>query len=150
MADLAEAIEQQVAGWEAEHVTVAVRRGDGEALVVGPVDHVYALASVTKLFTAVAALVAVEEGAIGLDTPAGPEGSTVEHLLAHASGLTFDGDTTLARPGTRRIYSNTGFEVLADTVARASEIGFTTYATEAVLEPLGLAGTEPAGSPAAG
>jgi len=150
MADLAEAIEQQISGWAAEHVTVAVRRGDDEPLVVGPPDHVYALASVTKLFTAMAALVAVEEGAVALDTPAGPEGSTVEHLLAHASGLTFDGDTTLAHPGTRRIYSNTGFEVLADTVARASEIDFTTYATEAVLQPLDLAGTEPAGSPAAG
>src|SRR5688500_9491257 len=120
MADLAEAVEQQVAGWGADHVTVAVRRGDDEPLVVGDAAHVYELASVTKLFTATATLVAVEEGALALSDPAGPEGSTVEHLLAHASGLNFDDDTVLARPGTRRIYSNTGFEVLAAEVARVT------------------------------
>ena len=37
-----------------------------------------------------AALVAVEEEAVTLDQPAGPEGSTVRHLLAHASGLAYD------------------------------------------------------------
>ncbi len=150
MADLAQAIEEQIAGWGADHVTVAVRRGDGEPLVVGEADRVYPLASVTKLFTAVAALVAVEEGALALTDPAGPEGSTVEHLLAHASGLNFDSDAVLARPGTRRIYSNTGYEALADTVARATEIDFDTYAREAVVDPLALASTEITGSPAAG
>jgi CubicO group peptidase (beta-lactamase class C family) len=35
-------------------------------------------------------------------------------------------------------------------VAGAAGIDFTTYATEAVLEPLGLRATEPVGSPAAG
>ena len=71
------------------------------------------LASVTKLATAVAVLVAAEEGIVDLDEPAGPPGSTVRHLLAHASGLPLDGDVPVARPGTKRIYSNTGFEVLA-------------------------------------
>src|SRR5215207_1931773 len=47
-------------------------------------------ASVTKLATAVAVLVAAEEGVVDLDEPAGPPGSTVRHLLAHASGLAFD------------------------------------------------------------
>ena len=41
----------------------------------------------TKPATALAALVAVEEGTVALDEPAGPPGSTVRHLLAHASGL---------------------------------------------------------------
>jgi CubicO group peptidase (beta-lactamase class C family) len=150
MADLAEAIEQQVAGWTADHVTVAVRRGDGDPLVVGEPDRVYELASVTKLFTALATLVAVEEGALALTDPAGPEGSTVEHLLAHASGLDFDTERVLARPGARRIYSNTGFEALGRAVAEAAGIGFTTYATEAVVEPLGLGGTRPGGSPGRG
>jgi CubicO group peptidase (beta-lactamase class C family) len=150
MADLAEAIEQEVSTWGAEHVTVAVRRGDGAALVVGDPGRAYALASVTKLFTAVASLVAVEEGALALTDPAGPEGSTVEHLLAHASGLNFDSPGVLARPGTRRIYSNTGFEALGAAVAAATEIGFPTYATEAVIEPLALTDTQPDGSPAHG
>jgi CubicO group peptidase (beta-lactamase class C family) len=150
MPDLAEAIEHQVAGWGAAHVTVAVRRGDDPPLVVGEPDRVYALASVTKLFAAVAALVAVEEGAVALTDPAGPEGSTVEHLLAHASGLGFDTTTPLAKPGRRRIYSNTGFEALGAAVEAATEIEFSTYATEAVVEPLALDGTRAGGSPAHG
>ena len=47
---------------------------------------------------------------------AGPLGATVRHLLAHASGLAMDSDLALAKPGTRRMYSNYGFTVLADTL----------------------------------
>lgn len=150
MTDLQAAIADARAGWGADHATVAVRRGDDDPLVVGDPDHVFALASVTKLFTAVTALVAVEEGALSLDQPAGPPDATVEHLLAHTSGLGFDGSEPLSQPGRRRIYSNAGFEVLADTVAEATGIDFATYATEAVLEPLALTATVVAGSPAAG
>ena len=56
-------------------------------------------ASVTKLATAVAMLVAAEEGIVDLDEPAGPPGSTFRHLLAHASGLPFDHGAPIARPG---------------------------------------------------
>lgn len=66
-------------------------------------------ASVTKVLTAVAALQAVEVGAVGLDEPAGPGGSTLAHLLGHASGLSFDTDRTLAAPGLRLVYSNRGY-----------------------------------------
>jgi CubicO group peptidase (beta-lactamase class C family) len=69
---------------------------------------------VTKLVSALAALVAVEQGAVELDEPAGPPGSTVRHLLAHASGLAPDENSVIAPPGRRRIYSNSGFEALAD------------------------------------
>lgn len=149
MTDLGAAIADAVAAWGADHVTVAVQQGDGDPLVVGGQDHVYALASVTKLFTAVTTLVAVEEGALTLEQPAGPPGATVEHLLAHTSGLGFDGTEPLGRPGRRRIYSNAGYEALADAVAEAAGIDFATYATEAVLEPLGLTATVITGSPAA-
>ena len=44
--------------------------------------------------------------------PSGPPASTVRHLLAHASGWAFDGEATLAAPGSRRIYSNTGYDRL--------------------------------------
>ena len=53
----------------------------------GDTGRVFALASVTKPLVARAVQVAVEEGVVELDTPAGPPGSTVRHLLAHASGL---------------------------------------------------------------
>ena len=50
-------------------------------------------------------------------------------------------DKRLARPGTRRMYSNYGFTVLAETVQRESGIEFTRYLTEAVFEPLGMTTT---------
>ena len=53
----------------------------------------------TKLLVAMAVLVAVEEGTISLDEPAGPPGSTVRHLLAHASGLGPDSLVPVAGPG---------------------------------------------------
>lgn len=113
-------------------------------------------ASVTKICTALAVLVAVEEEAVSLDEPAGPPGSTVRHLLAHASGLAFDGDHVLAPPGRRRIYSNAGFQVLGRLVAERAGMAFSTYLAEAVLLPLGMAGARLGshgnreGSPAAG
>ena len=75
------------------------------------IDRPFAWASVTKVLTALAVWVAVEEGTAAWDEPAGPPGATVGHLLAHASGLAPDRDAVLAAPGTRRIYSNRGFEV---------------------------------------
>ena len=82
--------------------------------------HRFALASVTKPLVARAVQVAVEEGVVELDTAAGPPGSTVRHLLAHASG-SVDALRASAwrRPGTRRMYSNYGFAVLAETVQQA-------------------------------
>ena len=68
-----------------------------------------------------AVLVAVEEETLGLDDPAGPEGSTVAHLLAHASGLGLDG-ARIAQAGAKRIYSNAGFEVLGELLAERSKM----------------------------
>jgi CubicO group peptidase (beta-lactamase class C family) len=98
---------------------------------------------VSKLATAIATLVAVEEGLLSLDDPAGPPGSTARHLLAHASGLPFVGSEPVARPGARRIYSNSGFELLAARVADAAEMPFAEYFEAVWGFPL-------AGSPASG
>jgi CubicO group peptidase (beta-lactamase class C family) len=114
----------------------------------GPLDEALPLASVTKLLTAVGVLVAVEEETVGLDDPAGPEGSTVAHLLAHASGLGLDG-ARISPPARRRIYSNAGFEVLGEVVTAKAGIPFETYVTEAVLQPLGMSRTR-MGNPAWG
>ena len=101
----------------------------------------------TKLVTALAALVAAEEGVIDLDEPAGPPGSTVRHLLAHASGLPFEAGAPAGRVGQRRIYSNVGFETLADHIAERAEMPFAEYLAAGVLTPLGL-GAELRGSAA--
>jgi CubicO group peptidase (beta-lactamase class C family) len=129
-----------------------VRRDGTVAGTYGPIGRRFPLASVTKPLTAYAALVAYEEGVYDLDDPAGPEGSTVRHLLAHASGLAFDEHRVMAGPESRRIYSNAGFEVLADHLTKTAGISFRDYLREAVLEPLGMSATdlEPGGSPAAG
>ena len=137
-----------VAGWPVETAAVGVTSPTETMASTGPLDKALPLASVTKLLTAMAVLVAVEEETLSLDDPVGPEGSTVAHLLAHASGLGFDGGR-LAKPGRHRIYSNTGFGLLGDLLAAASGIPFETYTTEAVLEPLGMAATR-MGHPAYG
>jgi CubicO group peptidase (beta-lactamase class C family) len=94
-----------------------------------------------------AALVALEEGVVELDDPAGPPGSTVRHLFAHASGLPLNDGPPVASPGRRRIYSNSGFEALAAHVEQAAGMPFADYLRAAVGEPLDLVATMP-GSPA--
>ena len=119
---------RQVDGWPCANVAVGLAYPDGAVEATrGDAKRQFAWASVTKLATAVAVLVAAEEGIVALDDPAGPPGSTVRHLLAHASGLPFEGDEPISSPGARRIYSNTGFEVLAGFVERAAEMTFADY-----------------------
>src|SRR5664279_1552528 len=110
------------------------------ATTVGPTDRPFPWASVTKTATALAVLVAVEEGTLGLDSPAGPPGSTVRHLLAHASGLGPEPGPPVEPPGTRRIYTNAGYEVLGRLMERESGMAFPAYLTAGVLEPLGMDG----------
>jgi CubicO group peptidase (beta-lactamase class C family) len=142
---------RHIDGWPVDNAAAAVLGPEGELGSRGDRNCVLRLASVTKLMTALACLVAAEEGVIDLDEPAGPPDSTIRHLLAHASGLPFEGDgSPLARPGTRRIYSNVGFEALADAVAERAEMPFLDYLRAAVFEPLGMAHSELRGSPAAG
>ncbi len=111
--------------------------------------RVVPLASLSKAVTALAVLVAAEEGVVDLDEPAGPAGSTVRHLLAHASGLPFEGKVPIAEPGRRRIYSNDGFRLLGEHLARQAEMPFAEYVRAAVCEPLGI-GLDPEGDPGSG
>jgi CubicO group peptidase (beta-lactamase class C family) len=137
--------------WPVPNAAAAVVGSAGVLATHGDTQRPFALASVTKPLVARAAQVAIEEGAVELDTAAGPPGSTVRHLLAHASGLAMLDGQILARPGTRRIYSNYGFAVLADALQEASGIEFRRYLNEAVLEPLGMTATRlDGGAPTAG
>jgi CubicO group peptidase (beta-lactamase class C family) len=131
----------QVEEWPCGNVAVAVA-GKAEASV-GDVDRPYPWASVTKPATAVAVLVAAEEGIVDLDEPAGPPGSTVRHLLAHASGLPFEGTAPVVAPGRQRLYSNTGFDLLGELVGERAEMPFAAYFESVWGFPL-------AGSPGAG
>ena len=129
---------EQVDTWPAETVAVGVIAPGEVVATRGPSDRDFRWASVTKPATALAVLVAAEEGTIDLDEPAGPPGSTVRHLLAHASGLPFEGREPISPPGRRRIYSNAGFDVLAELLAARAEMAFERYLRAAVLDPLGM------------
>jgi CubicO group peptidase (beta-lactamase class C family) len=139
----------QIDGWPVETKAAGVVKAD-RTWTRGPEETKLKWASVTKLFTAMAVLVAAEEGVLDLDEPAGPPGSTVRHLLAHASGLPFDGPRPISEPGKRRIYSNSGFDELGAFLAENAEMSFGDYLAAAVLEPLALSGTTLEGAPSAG
>jgi CubicO group peptidase (beta-lactamase class C family) len=129
---------RQVEEWGAAHAGAGVVDPEAVRATYGHAGHEFRWASVTKPAVALATLVAAEEGVVDLDEPAGPPGATVRHLLAHASGLPFEGDQPIAEPGKRRIYSNTGFERLAAHVEAAAEMPFAVYLNAAVFEPLGM------------
>ena len=117
-----------VAGWPVGAAAVGVV--DHGAL--GDVGRPFAWASVTKLLTTIAALVAVEEGTLVLD-------DDLRRLLSHAP----------AGAG-RRVYGNEGFEEVARRLAGAAGMPFGAYLADGVLAPLGMTGTTVDGSPAAG
>ena len=139
----------QIDAWEVPFAVAGVTRADGTVATRGDTSRVVGLASVSKPVTALAVLVAAEEGVVDLDEPAGPPGATVRHLLAHASGLPFEGGVAIGPPGRRRIYSNEGFRVLGEHLAKHAEMSFADYVRAAVCEPLGLH-LDPEGHPGAG
>lgn len=142
---------EQVAAWPVSRAAAAVTGPAGTLLARhGDLLWQTPIASVTKALVSYATLIAVEEGSVSLDQPAGPPDSTLRHLLAHTSGLPFEGTEPIAAPGRRRIYSNTGFDVLADTLTESTGIPVGTYLAEAVLQPLDMAASELHGSPAHG
>lgn len=134
--------------WGADFAAAGVARAGSVVATHGPVDRIERVASVTKVVAAWATLLAVEEGATSLDAAVGPPGATLRHLLCHAGGWDFETTAVLAPPGTRRIYSNTGYEAIAEHVESSTGIPFATYVAEGVLEPLGMGSSELRGSAA--
>jgi CubicO group peptidase (beta-lactamase class C family) len=154
-----EAIDRWVAEGRVDAVAAAVVGRHGAVLerrFAGADERsLFALASLTKPVVALAALVAVEEGALELDAPVhrllpaldDPDrrAITLRHLLSHASGLPESArgvpplEVRPAHPtGTRRVYSNEGYHLIGLLLQAAAEMPFQRYVTEAVLEALGL------------
>ena len=140
----------RIDGWEAGHAAAAVVGPAGVIATRGDTTHSFRWASVTKLATALAVLVAVDRGSVSLDDAWGPPGSTVRHLLAHASGLPFEGRTPISAPGRRRIYSNPGFDLLGELLAERAGAPFETVLDASVLAPLGMGADSPPGAAVAG
>lgn len=147
--------------WPVDAVAAAVLRsgegGTGAAATSGDLHRMFALASVSKLVSAYAVLIAVSEGCFDLDDSVadvavstghdvdGPQDATVRELLSHASGVGFRGRDREKDARTRRIYSSAGFEILADLVtASVAEVGmdFASYVRDTVCEPLGIGEAE--------
>jgi uncharacterized protein YbbC (DUF1343 family)/CubicO group peptidase (beta-lactamase class C family) len=130
-------------------------------------DTVFDLASLTKvLATAPAVMKLVEEGKLRLNDPVakyipefganGKNQITVRMLLTHTSGLRPDpslsaaqaaeasllksiyDDNTVAPPGSRFIYSDTGYIVLGELVRRLSGMPLDEFATRTIFRPLGM------------
>ena len=133
--------------WPVERAGVALLRAGGgvERSFQGGMGGADTLlvASVTKLLTTMAALVAVQDGLVGLDQPVAEagEGVTVRHLLAHASGLPMEATGARRPPERRRIYSNVGFRALGDLLAAAAGEPVERFLDGTVFAPLGMAAT---------
>lgn len=133
-------------------------------------DTVFDLASLTKVVaTTSAVMMLVEDGRIRLSDPValyipefakyGKDRVTIRHLLTHMSGLRPDVDLAdpwvghdeairlateevlMAAPGRRFVYSDIGFFLLADIVARVSGQPFETFVAERLFQPLGMVDT---------
>ncbi len=138
---------------------------------VGP-ETIFAVASVTKPFTATAVMQLVERGVLSIDQPvidllpefAGPgkEDITLRHFLTHTSGLpeyADDNEEIRSRhlgldafvrsycrgrplfpqgPGSRWSYSNFGFGLAGEIVARRGGRGYHELVAERILAPLAM------------
>ena len=127
-----------IASWPVPSPAMAIVRPGDVRSFHGSSESTGRWASVTKMVTAYSVLIGVGKGHWGLDEPAGPPGSTVRHLLAHASGLPFEGQVPIAAPGRRRIYSNAGFDLLGEFVTERTGRAFGEVLEETVLGPLGV------------
>lgn len=148
----------KIVHWEAYGTT----RYGGEDSVAVTRDTIYDLASLTKVFTATAALRLVDQGLLDLDTPAAAylpglraTGVTIRHLLTHTSGLSIrlsllrDQHPTVIReliyaldpvclPGTRVSYVNVNSLLLGDIVARQTGESLDRVIEALILTPLGM------------
>ncbi len=134
-------------------------------------DTVFDLASLTKLFTATAAMRLIEEGKIELDAPVanylpvfknvGGERAqvTIRHLMTHSAGFpaggAYAGKTrTIAQiteeiaaspqkyaPGTQFLYSDFSFITLAAVIEAVSGQTLDAYCHDTIFAPLGMKDT---------
>jgi CubicO group peptidase (beta-lactamase class C family) len=151
-------------------VVERVGLADVDAGVDATVDTQYAVASITKTFTAVSVMQLRDEGKLDLDDPLERHLPDVAHgrlalgrMLAHASGLQREppGEVweSLVFPGAEELlaslpeaeqvlpgstawhYSNLAYALLGQVVARIAGRPFREYIDERLLQPLGLSRT---------
>jgi len=133
-------------------------------------DTIFDMASITKpVATATSIMLLVERGQVRLRDPVsrfipefgqnGKEKITIEQLLTHQGGLVPDNSLkdyqhgseeswkriwalqTVADPGTKFIYTDVGFLVLAQVVQRVTGQSVAQFAETSIFEPLGMRDT---------
>ncbi|MDY2941467.1 MAG: serine hydrolase domain-containing protein [Varibaculum sp.] len=121
----------------------------------GDLDEIRPWASVTKIITAICVLQASDAGYFALnDTVAtDPTAATsprvsIADLLAHSSGLAPDSPRILAEPGSRRIYSSYGYNLLGTYFATKVGINIDRWGANYLLPDLDMETTLLDGSPA--
>ena len=114
-------------------------------------DTNFGVASVGKMFTAVAVGKLVQAGRIELDAridryvpdvPLDAAGATIAQLLSHTSGMGMMSPhiPSTATPGAFS-YSNAGFDLLARAAENVAGVDFEDYIEAAVFEPAGMTAT---------
>lgn len=132
--------------WPAPNTSMCVIDRHEQAHTFGDTSRPSHIASVSKLLTAWATHVAIEEGSTTLDAAVGQDGCTLAHLLAHAGGYSFDGGSPIVSPARKRIYSNSGYDLITEHLESVTEIAFSEYLNDAVFSPLGMASSSLNGS----
>lgn len=118
--------ESQLTAWPGEPALVGLRlegREIHEVFRTGPVGAQRSWASVSKTIAGIQFAQEWEKNHDVGQSPAGPEGSTLAHLLSHSSGLGFEEDAPRSAVGTRRVYSNIGIDQAVATMSRVDPSG---------------------------
>ncbi|GGX52743.1 serine hydrolase domain-containing protein [Streptomyces minutiscleroticus] len=163
----------EAAGWAVRYASYDEGTDSGvelppEARVPMTVDTPFDLASLTKLFTSVAAVQQLERGTLGLDAPvaaylpeftaAAEHGITVRQLLTHTSGLrpelplhdlpsaaarlaALRAEAPLTGPGTAYRYSDLNLLLLQHVLERVTGRPLDALVRDGITRPLGMAAT---------
>ena len=131
--------------WGPETVAIGVVSSTDTLATYGPLDQVLPFASVTKPLTSYAMHCVAKAGLVTfaepVDNPYTKGEVTLTHFLSHASGLPPDKTGVVTFPERKRIYSNFGYDVAADFVAKRVGMPFADVLRTFVLEPLGMTST---------
>ncbi len=138
-------------GWPEGSSVLALRLEGGMVRRVaeaGPTEATREWASVSKLVVALAVGVEVDWGLHRFEEPAGPVGSTLANLLSHSSGLGVEPGDPSRAVGSRRVYSNAGYDLLVERLV--GERDPADWLADRVFVPLGLESSCLEGRPSAG
>lgn len=140
---------------------------DRERGIRNTTDTLFAVASITKVFTAAAVLKLEMQGKLGTGDlvskhlgpfPGEKGGARIHHLLTHTSGLVVKGakldyssreafiksvkeTPAAAKPGAEYQYLNAGYGLLAAVIEVASGVPYEQYLREHLFDPAGMTAT---------